>query len=167
MSLRADVATIHNPPQDSRMLWSKMYSRYSYFPYLIFNFICIGCWSVSILIGMESSYEFIVINVAIPISVKNVSDSCHLQLGSGELWRKVITFGTVRGLHGWLDGIHILLERKNIYVLIFFLKSNTHSTLETEKTGYLFLLIDYPAPHPSIKKKSAISDILKGINRIL
>ena len=75
---RADTAITPNQIQDSSNLWSKMYSKYNCFPYLIFNFICISCWSISILVGMESSHEFVVINVAIPIAVKNVSNSSHL-----------------------------------------------------------------------------------------
>lgn len=76
-------------------LWSKVCSKYSNFPYLIFNFICVSCWAISILVGMESSHEFIVINVAISVSVKNVSNGSHLQLGGRELWRKIITCGTL------------------------------------------------------------------------
>lgn len=71
------MAIAPNQIQDSNML-SKMYSKYNYFSYLVFNFICISCWSISILVGMESSHEFIVIDITIPISVKNVCNGSHL-----------------------------------------------------------------------------------------
>lgn len=59
-------------------------------PNLILDFISICCGSVSIFVGVQSSYKFIVVDVAITITVKDISNSRHLQLAGRELCKQNI-----------------------------------------------------------------------------
>lgn len=57
-------------------------------PYLILDLISICCGSVSIFVGVQSSHKFIIVDVAIAIAVKDISNSCHLQPAGRELCKQ-------------------------------------------------------------------------------
>lgn len=55
--------------------------------YLIFNFVSICERLVCILVWMKSCYKFIVVNISITISIKNVCNSTHFKSACRELCR--------------------------------------------------------------------------------
>lgn len=54
--------------------------------YLIFDLVSIGDRFICILIWVKGGYKFIVVDVAIAVSVEDVRNCAHLQAAGGELY---------------------------------------------------------------------------------
>ncbi|TNN67206.1 hypothetical protein EYF80_022544 [Liparis tanakae] len=65
-----------------------------------------GCWFVSILVGMKSGHKFVVVDVAVAVSVKYVCDRAHLQAAGGEFCRRNIE--VVQNEHFTACGTYLL-----------------------------------------------------------